>query len=322
MIGNNSTVDGCVVHSFYLSMRTLTALILYPIFCFVGIPANIIGAVVLLRERKKSATTIILLSITVSDLIHIVNDFLYFVCILLETIVDVKTSRQALAVMHPYTFYLYYTTITCTAWMTVTLVVERYINVYHASKAKQICTFTRAIYTSIGIMVVTIAISIPYGLDMCPKYDNNMNNSENTNISVCAVKTIYYLSYYVIRTVLPIVLVVVFSCFIIRRLKSSRLIQARKKMTVTLMIVLTTFVVCVLPDMVVSTIAMAVCYNDSCCFIQGVLQITDFLLLVNSVLNIIIYSASNTIFKNAFKQMLNCRKTSESSSNGTEMINL
>jgi nociceptin receptor len=310
MIENNSTVEGCVFHSFYLNMRTQVVLILYPIVCFVGIPANIIGAVVLLREKKKSTTTIILLSITVSDLIHIVNDFLYFVCIVLETIVDVKTSHQALDVIHPYTIYMYYTTITCTAWMTVTVAVERYINVCHASKAKQICTVTRAIYTSIGIMIVAMAISIPYGFDMCPKYDNSMNKSENTNMSVCAMKTIYHLSYYLIRTVLPIVLVVVLSCFIIRRLKGSRLIQARNKMTITLIIVLTTFVVCVLPDMVVSTIAMAMCYNDNCLIIQGALQITDFLLLVNSVLNIIIYSASNTIFKNAFKRMLNCRKTS------------
>ena len=128
MIENNSSVDGCVFHSFYLNMRTLIVLILYPIVCFAGIPANIIGAVVLLREKKKSTTTIILLSITVSDLIHIVNDFLFFVCIVLENIVDVKTSHQALDIMHPYTIYMYYTTITCTAWMTVTLAVERYNN--------------------------------------------------------------------------------------------------------------------------------------------------------------------------------------------------
>lgn len=318
---SNSTVDGFLFHSFYLNMRTLTVLILCPIFCVVGIPANILGAVILLREKKKS-TTIILLSITVSDLIHILNDFLYFVCIVLEFIVDVKTSHQALAIMHPYTFFIYYTTITCTAWMTVTLAVERYIYVRHASKAKQICTLTRAVYTSIGIMIVTIAISIPYGFDICPKYDNSRNASENADMSGCAVKTIYHLSYYVIRTVLPIILVVVLSCFIIRRLKGSRLIQARKKMTITLIIVLTTFVVCVLPDMVVSTIAMVMCYNDNCFLIQGVLQITDLLQLVNSVLNIIIYIASNTIFKNSFKQMFKGRKTSESSSNRTEINNL
>jgi Na+/H+-translocating membrane pyrophosphatase len=60
-------------------MRDVTVLILYPVFCCVGIVTNGICILVLTRKKKRSPTHHFLLGLTISELIHVLNDLLYFV---------------------------------------------------------------------------------------------------------------------------------------------------------------------------------------------------------------------------------------------------
>lgn len=67
---------------FYVQARFITGLILYPIFCVLGLIGNGLGIAVMLQKQMRSSTNVYLLALAISDGIKIICDALYFLVVL------------------------------------------------------------------------------------------------------------------------------------------------------------------------------------------------------------------------------------------------
>jgi hypothetical protein len=73
-------------------------------------------------------------------------------------------GRNTCIAIYPYAHYIFNVFMTCSTWINVALAMERYIFVYHGTKAKFITTINRATFISLGISAASIVISLPYAL--------------------------------------------------------------------------------------------------------------------------------------------------------------
>lgn len=296
---------------FYLSVRKVIGLIMYPIvFCF-GLPANIIGVIVLSRRKMRSTTTILLLFLTVSDLLKIIDDILYSICIFLQEMVDYETGNTALHVLYPYAHYIFNATMFCNAWMTVSIAIERYIYVCHSKKSKYLCTNARALVVSFSIIFVSFAIALPYGFRYQVEYYASISE-DGVQKSVLLLSKmweegtfpwIYNYIFYMFRTMIPIILLLSFSILILLRLKRTRIrTRSKRRATLSLTLVMVFFIICVFPDTILST-CFHFGYYEAGYLVKGIREITDFMLLFNSATNFFIYCIFNTKFREHVKEM-------------------
>lgn len=314
LIGNQ-TFDQSMFN-FYNNMKLVTGLILYPIVCFIALPANIISIFVFTRKKMRSSTSIFLLSLTIIDTIRICNDIMYFIDVLLNEI-SFDMAEQTFVFFYPYAHYIFNSSMTCTAWLIVVIAIERYIFVCHSSKAKTICSIPRAIILSVAISLTSFGTSIPY---LCRYQENNIeitNKSYGTNQTLVisslwknkTFSTAFNSFHYSFRSLIPIILLVVFSLLIVKRLRKCQFRKGKRKTALSLLMVILSFVICATPDTVLSAV-LQTGYLEASYLIRGIREIADFLLLLNAGFNFIIYSAFNTLFRKTLKEMAGRRSTS------------
>ena len=212
---------------FFQIMRNLTGLILYPIFCCFGLTINIVCMIVLTTKEMRSTSRIFILGLIISDSIHVLNDLLYFVCLLVN-VFDVKISMHMIDYVYPYTNYEFHVTVTYSAWMTVSIATERYVNVCHSKRALYIITYTRGVIALMVIAVVTLIISVPHSVNMFYLVTSNLQNvSFQAEICHMAFGNIFNACYYTVRFIVPVLYLVTFSSLIIYRLKDVRIRKGR-----------------------------------------------------------------------------------------------
>jgi nociceptin receptor len=293
--------------NFYILMRKLTGLILYPIVCFLGLALNSVGVIVMSRKPMRSSTSVFLIALAIADLIKILNDTLYFVTVLLIETSSVS-GRNTFIAIYPYAHYIFNASMTCSAWINVAVAMERYIFVCHGSKAKFITTINRAIVISLGISAASIVISLPYAL----KYETleiSDRNKTMYNLSVSPLwmgdnfSYIFNWFHYAIRSIIPVSLLVVASILIVRGLRKCRLRKGKKRISLCVVFVIVVFVVCVFPDTILSTF-FKTGYYEASYLAKGIREITDFLLLLHTVMNFILYSIFNKQFAKHTKVLL------------------
>ncbi|CAG2234868.1 unnamed protein product [Mytilus edulis] len=291
-------------------MRLVSGLILYPLVCFVALPANIITIVVFTRKKLKSSTSIFLLNLAISDIIKICNDIMYFVSILL-TVISPDIGKRVLMFIYPYAHYIFNSSMTCAAWLIVAVAIERYLLVCHSTQAKTICTIPRALILSNAIAFASFATSTPYLF----KYQHSTVFASNGTLHILEISnlwkndmfsTAFNIFHYVFRSVVPIILLVVYSLLIIRRLRQCRFKHRKRRTVLCLLMVIISFVICATPDTVLSAV-LQTGYREASYLIRGIREITDFLLLLNTGSNFIIYSALNTKFCKTLKEIVTRR---------------
>ena len=150
-------------YAFYQRAQFITGLIFYPIFCFLGLAGNLLTIAVFGTRKMSSSTNIYLTALAVSDSIKLLNDSFYFLVILLLHIDD-GLGQQAYGVLYPYAHYLFNLSVCVTSWLTVSVAIERYIMVCHATKARFYCTKMRARAVCTGVFLLIGVITVPFGL--------------------------------------------------------------------------------------------------------------------------------------------------------------
>lgn len=249
----------------------------------------------------RSTTRMFMLGLTISDSIHILNDLLYFVCLFVN-IFDVKISMHMIDYVYPYTNYVFHATVMYSAWMTVSISTERYVNVCHSKRALYIITYTRAVVAVLVIAVITLIISVPHSDNMF--YLVTSNVSFQAEIRHMALGNIFNACYYTIRFIVPVLCLVTFSALILYRLKDVRIRNGKRRTTINLILAVSSFIFCSTPDVIVSTISRFHGTND---LLEGISELTNFILLLNCSINTTIYCGLNKRFMKTLKTI--CRKS-------------
>jgi hypothetical protein len=130
----------------------------------------------------------------------------------------------------------------------------------------------------------------------------------------------------ILRSIVPLLIMSTLNCFIVDALRRSarhvsagvsstggyvhqrhvgrRVSPRNRRVTLMLVAVIVVFIVCVTPDAVMSTVFGFGYYDESSDLIRGIREITDFLLLVNSACNFLLYCAFNSVFRHRFRMLI------------------
>lgn len=306
---NNLTDD--VHRELYLKAQFITGLILYPLFCVFGLCGNGLSILVLSLKKMRTPTNIYLISLAVSDSIKLINDFLYFVSILCLNLDPDHLGRAVYATLYPYAHYFFNMSVFCTAWITVSVAIERYILVCHPARAKVMCNFNRAKLTCVAVFILTAVLTIPHALRY--KTISVYNSCEEKDILEVIVSPLWKNKAFVItytwlhnslRTLVPIIIVSALNYFIVKSLRETRKRRKNKRnslhrITVMLISVIIVFVICITPDAIISTI-FRYGYYEANYLVRAIREVTDLLLLLNSATNFILYCIFNSVFRQNF----------------------
>ena len=301
--------DGHHPHQeFYEWAQFVTGLICYPVICVLGIAGNLLSIVVIGHGKLLNSTNIYLAALALSDTIKLVNDFCYFLVILLLRTNPV-VGKYGYAYLYPYAHYVFNATACITAWLTVSVAIERYILVCHPARSKRLCTIGRARVNTLVVYLFMSLMCVPFAL----RYQTVNKPINGTNLTGLEVEVTalwknkrFEVSYTwvqnMIRSVIPLIVLCVLNFLIIHAVKRTRArktVFSRHRITIMLLCVIIAFVVCVTPDAIMSSL-FGFGYYEEDYLVRGVREITDFLLLVNSAVNFVLYCIFNTLFRKQF----------------------
>ena len=293
---------------FYVQARFITGLILYPIFCVLGLIGNGLGIAVMLQKQMRSSTNVYLLALAISDGIKIICDALYFLVVLFLEI-DPRIGNRLYIFLYPYAHYVFNASLCISAWLTVAVAVERYVYVCHVHKVRTYCTLSRARAISFSVFIFMSLACIPYALRY--KTVESQDNSTtwlSYDLSLTDLwadpkfASIFTWIQYFIRIIIPLTLLIVLNIFIMYGIRKCRIGRKNHRITVMLIVVIIVFIICIIPDAIMSTF-LGFGYYEEDYLARAIREITDLFLLINTAVNFVIYCAFNTIFWRNFQSL-------------------
>ena len=318
---------------FYKNAQFVTGLICYPLICFFGLTGNIVSLVVLNQKKMITSTNVFLSALAVADIIKLLNDVLYFIVLILFRVDPINGNRMH-GHLYPYAHYIFNEAVCVTAWLTVSVAVERYIAVCHPTKAKEMCTVRRARIVSTVVFIVMSLLAVPSAMKYKTlRFYDNTTNMVKYDIGVTELgrnesfMTAYTWLQNLLRSVVPLVVLIILNACIIHALRKSRIkgkkMSSRNRITLTLIIVIIVFSICITPDAIMSTIFNFGYYDETNLLVRGIREITDMLLAINSAVNFIIYCTFSKVFRDTFLEiMCSCPKLNNMFSQITPCLKL
>ncbi len=308
--------DADPYQQFYLKAQFITGLFCYPVVCLIGLTGNCLSLGVLSQRKMATSTNVYLITLAVSDLIKLINDSFYFLVILLLHVAP-SSGRSSYGYLYPYAHYFFNMSVCITAWLTVSVAVERYIMVCHATKAREWCSISRARFISAMVFLSMSLLTIPFALRY--KTVHKFDSISNATLIDVEVTELWQNKIFVgvftwianlLRSIIPLIILCILNYFIVQALRKTRSTKrkmtSRHRITMMLLSVIVVFLICVTPDAIISTF-FGFGYYDANNLVRGVREITDLLLTVNSAFNFILYCTFNKIFRKNFA-VLFCRR--------------
>ncbi|KAK3105915.1 hypothetical protein FSP39_008468 [Pinctada imbricata] len=312
----NVTVD-LTGKDFFETARLINGVILYPIICFPGIIGNIITLIVLSMKNMQTSTNAFLSALAVADIIKLTNDILYFFVLLLMRI-DKDAAQTAYVHIYPQAHFIFNFSLCVSSWLTVTVAVERFILVCFPTKAKFICTRSRAIITCVIVYLVMVCFSLPCAFRYKTIYV--YNNETGATIQDLEVSEMWSDKYFVtiytwilnsLRCNIPLfILIILNTCIIcsMRKARAKKNNSRRNRVTFMMITIIMCFLVFTTPDAIMSTF-LKYGYHEANNYVKGMREFTDTLLTVNAAVNFIIYCWFGYTFRQNFKKLF-CQRPS------------
>ncbi|KAJ8307207.1 hypothetical protein KUTeg_015291 [Tegillarca granosa] len=317
---------------FYQIAQFITGLIIYPIVCIIGIIGNTLALIVLSHKDMKTSTNVYLSALAVSDTIKLINDFFYFVMLVLQSN-KMDGNKMVISNFYPYAHYIFQMSVCVTAWLTVSVAVERYIAVCYPTKAKEMCTIAKARIVSTVVFLSMILLTVPSALkyEAVLKYDRLLNTSCYTIEPSTLGKNDAFMEPYTwvqssLRSIIPLIVLIFLNARIINALRQQRVkgkkLSSRNRITLMLIAIIIFFVVCIMPDAIMS-LFFGFGYIDESNYVKGIREITDSLLAINSAFNFVLYCSMSKVFRTTFEKIfrikcpsIQCNQSKRLISNG------
>lgn len=297
---------------FYKIAKEVTGLYLFPIVCVTGIIGNLLTFVVFIKFKPRSSTNVYLTALAISDTIKLLCDFLYFIVVFLEKIERHDDSVKVFVTLYPVAHYILNFSLCNTAWLTVSVAIERYIYMKWPERARTICTITRAKITCCVVWLVAMLITVPFAL----RYEQiSINGSIDINVTHMWNNDrmdAYVWFQNILRSIVPLIVLIIINTWIIMTLSRAskeyyqRPLACKNRVTVMLVAIIIAFLVCITPDAIMSTV-FGFGYTEAPYLVKGIREISDLLLSVNSAVNFILYFSLNKVFRHNFARVF-CKK--------------
>ena len=300
--------------------------------CIFGIISNIANIIVLTRKNMISSTNYLLTALASVDAVTMAVYMPYAVYFYI-----IKTTNPTEGHAQGWIVYLLVSTnlvITChtiAMWLTVALAVFRYIMVCHHTMAPKLCNIQRAKITIISTLLAIVIFCIPNYIIHEVIHLKELNEREVMHIDGYWFKerayatahdrlllTINFWLYGVVIKIIPCILLTLLSGLLIRAMQEASKKRARlmsqgmraesertnehNRTTAMLVAVVLCFVITELPQGIL-------------CFMSGISQqffadvytplgdVMDFLVLINSAVNFMLYCIMSRQFRDTFKDV-------------------
>lgn len=166
----------------YKIARQITGLYLLPFISCFGIFGNICNVLVYISSKKYS-TNVYLIALSLSDILKLFNDFIYFLVTLIGKI-NSDLSNHLFSSLYLYSHYIFVLTAINTAWLTCIIAIDRYVTVSSRNRVKTSeLNYFKSILISLVITLASCIIALPSPLFVSPS---------NNNIGMHYLAAIYY----------------------------------------------------------------------------------------------------------------------------------
>lgn len=299
------------------NLKVLFTQVITPTLCVLGIIGNIINLLVLTRKDMQGSTNCFLIALAVSDMLLLTMQILPTA---ISTTRWKGMSRTYIIASRYLVVIRYFTSnvfITCTSWLTVAITIERFIAIRFALKARLMCTIHRA---KVAITAIFI-ISFLFHLSKCFEYAPNMNHTSPKPVDMQALANnkIYDTLMHVLNIAVAVFIPEV-SLFILNTLLIYFLVQHNRSMrhikdkgrqellqlTLVVITMVSVFMICHSIGLYLA-INIAIYSRKQVLFTvigERLRIINNFLVLVNSSVNFILYTAISKRFRDSFNKII------------------
>ncbi|XP_014769345.1 FMRFamide receptor [Octopus bimaculoides] len=297
-----------------MKLRKMLFLNITPVVCALGILGNIMNLIVLCQKQMRGSTNCFLIALAVSDMMLLVMQ----IGPLIASFENFVGYSRKYIIASRYLMIIRYVTsnffITCTSWLTVAVTIERFIAIRFALKAKIMCTVYRAKVAIVTIFITSFVFHFSKWFEYGVNFDHTKPNPvifmplshskaymsfmHSTNIAIAVF--IPEISLSILNTLLVFYLV-----------KHNASTQHMKKQTSQEIAHITTVVITmVLVFMMCHSIGLYLAISISIYGRSSVLStptgislraINNLLVLINSSVNFILYTAISQRFRSTMK---------------------
>jgi hypothetical protein len=309
----------------------ITGLYLIPFVCIFGVLGNILN-VIIYQQSKKNSIHLYLIALSLSDILKLGNDFLYFIVNILNKI-DCTMGENLFKSLYVYSHYIFLFTAINTAWLTCAIAVDRYMSIVQNlnKNVYAVRNYKRSLYVSFFIFFLSAIVSIPSPLFLTLK--NQAENSIGNRLARFKLYKIPFKELYnyfnpLVKAYLPLLALVYLDYKIIKcvyekkmkRRKSSQF-KSKSKSSISLMLItiVLTFTVCMFPDAIMTMMQLG--YANDTFLVRSIREFTDLLLAINSAVTFLICFYFSIEFRNKLFDLFDSKRESNLRSKSLNEIN-
>ncbi|CAD5116431.1 DgyrCDS5321 [Dimorphilus gyrociliatus] len=285
-----------------------------------GLLGNVLSIIVLSDHRFRSSTSVYLICLAVVDMLVLVSMLLCFSLPAISNYTDQLDfyNSEIFPRMNPYAYPLALTAQTCSVFITVAFTIERYIVVCKPLKANKLCTVKRARRYAILVILISLIYNVPRWFEF-KLSDTNDNNTTVQMLTALGDNQLYnYIykvyMYTIIIVIGPFLFLLCLNAALVRTLhRANRNMQQSKhsaqehNITVVIIIVVGTFLVCQLPsipDNICGAIYSSAEVRESPNLIR-LHTLSNLMVISNSAVNFFLYAVFGKKFRRVFRLKLN-----------------
>ena len=286
-----------------------------------GLIGNMIAFVVLLKQKPRTTTSVLLQFLAVADTFVLLCSFLLnssrtlHICFIQD-----GQYMDSYPMIFVYGYPFVYMARFCSTWFTVLLTVDRFIAVARPLHAQRLCTLSRIYKEGIVLLLCGVLYSIPRFFEhrLDPK-----NEKHGFGITALLNNKRYTIAYriilfFLVMYVIPIGILSGLNMVLIRTLRKAREsrgllrhhvneVRNKRDATIVVAIVVIVFIVCNIPAMIAHLLWSLELTFKSITNVQSTRRylsiVNNFLVTLNSAINFVIYCVFSRNFRRTTERL-------------------
>lgn len=315
------TIDHTDKNTHYIKLfentQLITGLYLLPFISLFGIIGSIFNILVY-KNSKKYSTNVYLIALSLSDIVKLVNDFLYFLVSLVSRL-DSSLGNFFFNKLYLFSHYIFVTTAINTAWLTCSIALDRYFILMYNRGHQKYRKYFFSILMSLFILLMSSIIAIPAPLflksiqEIDPQTNQTVSKVGESTLNDSCFKIVYSYFNAIFRAFIPLVIIIYLNFKTIRivyqkkmkkkpfgKLKQKKE-KSKSKISIMLIVIVLTFMVCMFPDAIMTMMQLG--YANETYLVRAIREITDLLLAINSATTFPICYYFSLQYRAKFKEL-------------------